>query len=76
MSQDHQRVEQMLNERESIIWDTTDIRPEVQQTFAAARKQRMRADRAILAKLGLGRKSRKRSLEGTDIDQASALTID
>jgi hypothetical protein len=76
MSQDNERVEQMLNERESIVWDTTDIRPEVQQAFATARKQRVRADRAILAKLGLGRKSRKRPLEVTDIDQASALTAD
>jgi hypothetical protein len=76
MEQGHERVEQMLNERESIIWDTTDIRPEVKEVFTAARKRRVRADRAILAKLGLGRKAHKRSSKVTDADRASALTFD
>ena len=74
--QTHGRIEHPINERLSIVWDATEIRPEVRRVFAAALERAIKANRETLARYGLGPKSHGRPAEVTLGDGGSELFFD
>jgi hypothetical protein len=52
-TQKHGKVVHRLNDREAVVWDATDISPEVAERFDRALARRIVANNEVLNKLGL-----------------------
>jgi|CZKG01.1.fsa_nt_gi hypothetical protein len=54
-NQKHGKIVHRLNEREAVVWDATDISPEVAERFDRVLAHRIVANNKILKKLGLAK---------------------
>lgn len=53
--QKHGRIVHQLNDHEAVVWDATDISPEVAARFRGVLVRRMVANNKILKRLGLAK---------------------
>jgi hypothetical protein len=53
--QKHGRIVHRLNDHEAMVWDATDISPEVEERFDRVLNRRIIANNAVLKKLGLAK---------------------
>jgi hypothetical protein len=53
--QTHGKVVHALNDHEAVVWDTTEIRPEVKERFDRALALRITANNKVLKRLGLAK---------------------
>jgi hypothetical protein len=54
-NQKHGKIVHPLNDREAVVWDATDISPEVAERFERALSRRIVANNKVLKKLGLAK---------------------
>jgi hypothetical protein len=52
-SEKHGKIVHALNDHEAVVWDATDISPEVSERFARTLARRVVANNRVLKKLGL-----------------------
>jgi len=60
-NQTHGKIIHQLNDREALVWDSTDISPEVKERFDKVVEVRMAANNQILKRLKLARRSKPKA---------------